>query len=150
MIRTLDDLRRIEAVRSCGLLNAKSLGPFPAYSDGDQRRIELMPQLQEIANTQSVWDERRIRRLTESMIRAIVRQAEAERESRAKVINAEGEQQAAQKLLEVAEITARDPGAMQLRYLSSLNFIAGDKRSTIAFPFPMDLASMVPGMKKDG
>ncbi|KPP88432.1 MAG: putative stomatin/prohibitin-family membrane protease subunit YbbK [Rhodobacteraceae bacterium HLUCCO07] len=88
--------------------------------------------------------------IAESMIRAIARQAEAERERRAKVINAEGEQQAAQKLLEAAEIMAKDPGAMQLRYLSSLNFIAGDKSSTIVFPFPMELAGMVPGMKNDG
>lgn len=87
--------------------------------------------------------------IAESMIRAIARQAEAERERRAKVINAEGEQQAAQKLVEAAEIMAKDPGAMQLRYLSSLNFIAGDKSSTIVFPFPMDLAGMVPGLKKD-
>ncbi|SEO27054.1 Regulator of protease activity HflC, stomatin/prohibitin superfamily [Salinihabitans flavidus] len=87
--------------------------------------------------------------IAESMIRAIARQAEAERERRAKVINAEGEQQAAQKLLEAAEIMAKEPGAMQLRYLSSLNFIAGDKNSTIVFPFPMELASMVPGMNKD-
>jgi len=88
--------------------------------------------------------------IAESMIRAIARQAEGERERRAKVINAEGEQQAAQKLLEAAEIMAKEPGAMQLRCLSSLNFIAGDKSSTIVFPFPMDPASMVPGMKKDG
>lgn len=87
--------------------------------------------------------------IAESMIRAIARQAEAERERRAKVINAEGEQQAAQKLLEAAEIMAKDPGAMQLRYLSSLNFIAGDKNSTIVFPFPMELASMVPGLNKE-
>ena len=87
--------------------------------------------------------------LDESMIRAIARQAEAERERRAKVINAEGEQQAAQKLLEAAEIMAKDPGAMQLRYLSSLNFIAGDKNSTIVFPFPTELASMIPGMNKE-
>mgnify|MGYP000373736569 CR=1 FL=1 len=87
--------------------------------------------------------------IAESMIRAIARQAEAERERRAKVINAEGEQQAAQKLLEAAEIMAKDPGAMQLRYLSSLNFIAGDKNSTIVFPFPTELASMIPGMNKE-
>ncbi|WP_114967036.1 slipin family protein [Alkalilacustris brevis] len=86
--------------------------------------------------------------VAESMIRAIARQAEAERERRAKVINAEGEQQAAQKLLEAAQIMAKDPGAMQLRYLSSLNFIAGDKNSTIVFPFPIEMASLVPGIKK--
>lgn len=77
--------------------------------------------------------------IDESMVRAIARQAEAERERRAKVINAEGEQQAAQKLLEAAEILGQRPEAMQLRYLSSLNVIANERTSTIVFPFPMDL-----------
>jgi len=77
--------------------------------------------------------------IDESMVRAIARQAEAERERRAKVINAEGEQQAAGKLLEAAEILGMRPEAMQLRYLSTLNVIAADKNSTIVFPFPMDL-----------
>ncbi|MFN4271348.1 MAG: slipin family protein [Aliihoeflea sp.] len=86
--------------------------------------------------------------INESMIRAIARQAEAERERRARVINAEGEQQAAAKLLEAAEILGQRPEAMQLRYLSSLNFIAGENNSTIVFPFPMELASMVPGSPK--
>ena len=84
--------------------------------------------------------------IAESMIRAIARQAEAERERRAKVINADGEQQAAQKLLEAAQIMSKDPGAMQLRYLSSLNFIAADKNSTIVFPFPTEMASLFKGM----
>lgn len=88
--------------------------------------------------------------INESMIRAIARQAEAERERRARVINAEGEQQAAAKLLEAAEILGQRPEAMQLRYLSSLNFIAGEKNSTIVFPFPMELASMVPGLFDKG
>jgi regulator of protease activity HflC (stomatin/prohibitin superfamily) len=77
--------------------------------------------------------------LNETMVRAIARQAEAERERRAKVINAEGEQQAAQKLLEAAQILGQRPEAMQLRYLSTLNVIAGEKNSTIVFPFPMEL-----------
>lgn len=76
--------------------------------------------------------------LNENMVRAIARQAEAERERRAKIINAEGEQQAAQKLLEAAEIISKRPEAMQLRYLSSLNVIAGEHNSTIVFPFPID------------
>ena len=80
--------------------------------------------------------------LNESMIRAIARQAEAERERRAKVINAEGEQQAAQKLLEAAEILGQRPEAMQLRYLNTLNVIAGEKNSTIVFPFPMELSEL--------
>jgi regulator of protease activity HflC (stomatin/prohibitin superfamily) len=77
--------------------------------------------------------------LDESMIRAIARQAEAERSRRAKIINAEGEQQAAQKLLDAARILAPTPQAMQLRYLATLFDIAGERTSTIVFPFPIDL-----------
>jgi regulator of protease activity HflC (stomatin/prohibitin superfamily) len=81
--------------------------------------------------------------IDESMVRAIARQAEAERERRAKVINAEGEQQAAQKLLEAAAILGQRPEAMQLRYLSTLNVIANDRSSTIVFPFPMDMKDLL-------
>jgi len=84
--------------------------------------------------------------LNESMIRAIARQAEAERERRAKVINAEGEYQAAQKLLEAAEILSARPEAMQLRYLATLNTIAGERSSTVVFPFPMDFGRMLAGI----
>src|SRR5690348_10308991 len=77
--------------------------------------------------------------LDESMVRAIARQAEAERARRAKIINAEGEQQAAQKLLEAARILAPMPQAMQLRYLGTLFDIASERSSTIVFPFPIDL-----------
>ncbi|WP_295392218.1 slipin family protein [uncultured Thiodictyon sp.] len=77
--------------------------------------------------------------LDESMIRAIARQAEAERSRRAKVIHAEGEMQAAEKLAEAAAILARQPQAIQLRYLETLTAIAGDKSSTIVFPLPLDL-----------
>jgi regulator of protease activity HflC (stomatin/prohibitin superfamily) len=77
--------------------------------------------------------------LDESMIRAIARQAEAERTRRAKIINAEGEQQAAEKLVEAARILAPTPQAMQLRYLATLFDIAGERSSTIVFPFPIDL-----------
>jgi regulator of protease activity HflC (stomatin/prohibitin superfamily) len=77
--------------------------------------------------------------LNENMVRAIARQAEAERTRRAKVINAEGEQQAAQKLLDAAQILAPVPQAMQLRYLATLFDIAGERSSTIVFPFPIDL-----------
>ena len=86
--------------------------------------------------------------IDDSMVRAIARQAEAERERRAKVINAEGEEQAAQKLLEAAQILARQPQAMQLRYLSTLNVIAGEKNSTIIFPFPMELEGFLTAMKE--
>jgi regulator of protease activity HflC (stomatin/prohibitin superfamily) len=81
--------------------------------------------------------------LDESMVRIIARQAEAERERRAKIIHAEGEQQAAHKLLEAAEVLARQPEAMQLRYLNTLSVIAGPNASTIVFPFPTDLASLM-------
>jgi regulator of protease activity HflC (stomatin/prohibitin superfamily) len=77
--------------------------------------------------------------LDESMIRAIARQAEAERERRAKVIHAEGELQASVKLAEAAEILARQPQALQLRYLETLTVIAADKNSTIVFPLPLDI-----------
>jgi len=77
--------------------------------------------------------------LDESMIRAIARQAEAERSRRAKVIHAEGEMQAAEKLKEAASILSEEPQAIQLRYMETLNSIAGDKTSTIVFPLPIDL-----------
>ena len=72
------------------------------------------------------------------MVRAIARQAEAERYRRAKIINAEGEQQAAEKLVEAGQILGGDPRAMQLRYFAALHDIAGDKTNTIVFPLPVD------------
>mgnify|MGYP003132492057 CR=1 FL=1 len=77
--------------------------------------------------------------LNENMIRAIAKQAEAERERRAKVIHAEGELQASEKLAEAAKILATQGQAIQLRYLQTLNEIAGEKNSTIVFPVPVDL-----------
>lgn len=82
--------------------------------------------------------------INESMIRAIARQAEAERTRRAKIINAEGEQQAAQKLVEAAQILAASPGAMQLRYLGTLHEMSSEKNATtIVFPFPIDLLQTI-------
>jgi regulator of protease activity HflC (stomatin/prohibitin superfamily) len=77
--------------------------------------------------------------LNESMVRAIARQAEAERERRAKVIHAEGERQAAASLIEAARIMAQEPGAMQLRYLQTMTQVAGDRASTMVLPLPIDL-----------
>ncbi len=77
--------------------------------------------------------------LNESMVRAIARQAEAERERRAKIIHAEGEKQAAATLLEAAQMLARQPEAMQLRYLQTMTQVAGDRGSTIVFPLPVDI-----------
>jgi len=86
--------------------------------------------------------------LDDSMVRAIAKQAEAERIRRAKVINATGEQQAAQKIAEAAKILATETQGMQLRYLSALQDIAGGERgTTIVFPFPMDMVrGLIPGL----
>ena len=81
--------------------------------------------------------------ISETMIRAIARQAEAERERRAKVIHAEGELQASHKLLEAAIVLAREPKAIQLRYLETLTVIGADKNTTIVFPLPMDLLAPI-------
>ena len=77
--------------------------------------------------------------IDESMIRAIARQAEAERARRAKIIDAQGELQAADSFLKAAEILSSKPQAMQLRYLTTLQMIAEDRNSTIVFPFPIDM-----------
>lgn len=87
--------------------------------------------------------------LNENMIRAIAKQAEAERERRAKVIHAEGELQAAEKLSQAAKILASEGQAIQLRYLQTLNEIAGEKNSTIVFPVPVDFLHNLIGNKKD-
>lgn len=79
--------------------------------------------------------------IDESMIRAIAQQAEAERTRRAKIIHAEGELQASEKLLAAAQVLAKQPQAIQLRYLQTLTEIAGDKSSTIVFPLPIDLVN---------
>lgn len=87
--------------------------------------------------------------IDESMVRAIARQAEAERERRAKVIHAEGELQASEKLLQAAQVLAQSPQAMQLRYLQTLNAIAGDKSNTIVFPLPMELLDSLLGPRRE-
>jgi regulator of protease activity HflC (stomatin/prohibitin superfamily) len=83
--------------------------------------------------------------LDDSMVRAIARQAEAERERRAKVIHAEGELQASSKLLESAQTLAKQPESLQLRYLQTLTEIASDKTHTIVFPLPMDMLKSLLG-----
>jgi regulator of protease activity HflC (stomatin/prohibitin superfamily) len=88
--------------------------------------------------------------LDESMIRAIARQAEAERARRAKVIHAEGEQQASEKLLQAAQTLVQQPQALQLRYLQTLTEIAAEKNSTIVFPLPMDLVEPLLDRTKGG
>lgn len=81
--------------------------------------------------------------IDESMIRAIAKQAEAERERRAKIIHAGGELEASAKLLEAAQVLSEQPQAMQLRYLQTLTEVAGDKSSIIVFPVPIDLLDTV-------
>lgn len=88
--------------------------------------------------------------IDESMVRAIAKQAEAERERRAKVIHAEGELQASEKLLAAAEILAAKPQAMQLRYLQTLSNIAGDRSNTIVFPMPVELMNLLQRAMKPG
>jgi len=88
--------------------------------------------------------------LNESMVRAIARQAEAERARRAKVIHAEGEKQASASLLEAAQMLAQQPEAMQLRYLQTMTQVAGDRGSTIVFPLPLDMFKHLLGGGKPG
>ena len=88
--------------------------------------------------------------LDESMIRAIAKQAEAERMRSAKIINATGELQAAEKLLDAANIMSANPQAMQLRYLNALHDIAGERTSTIVFPLPIDLVGALLPSPGDG
>jgi regulator of protease activity HflC (stomatin/prohibitin superfamily) len=85
-----------------------------------------------------------------TMVRAIARQAEAERERRAKVIHAEGEAQAAEKLVQAADLISTNPQALQLRYMQTLAGMANEKSSTIVFPLPMDLITPFLDMMKKG
>lgn len=87
--------------------------------------------------------------LNESMVRAIAKQAEAERERRAKVINAKGELEASKNLLEAAKILSDNPHGIQLRYLQTLSDISNDKTNTVIFPFPADLQQFVKGIVKE-
>jgi len=88
--------------------------------------------------------------INETMVRAIARQAEAERLRRAKVIDAEAEFQASQRLLEAARVLAQQPQAMQLRYLGTLMQIAGDRSTTIVFPLPVDIIDALGRGRGDG
>jgi regulator of protease activity HflC (stomatin/prohibitin superfamily) len=88
--------------------------------------------------------------IDETMVRAIAKQAEAERERRAKIIHAEGELQASEKLLAAAEILSARPQAMQLRYLQTLSNIAGDKTNTIVYPMPGELMKLMMRGAKPG
>ncbi len=87
--------------------------------------------------------------LDESMVRAIAKQAEAERERRAKVINSKGELEASQNLLAAADVLSQNPLGIQLRYLQTLSDISSDKTNTVVFPFPTDFNKFMKGMGKN-
>ncbi|PHS58333.1 MAG: hypothetical protein COB17_03715 [Sulfurimonas sp.] len=87
--------------------------------------------------------------LDENMVRAIAKQAEAERERRAKVIHAQGELQASEALLEAANVLSKNPQSMQLRYLQTLSDIAGEKTNTLVFPFPIEFSQIFQSKLKD-
>lgn len=87
--------------------------------------------------------------LDESMVRAIAKQAEAERERRAKVINAKGELEASANLLEAANVLGKNPLGIQLRYLQTMSDISSDRTNTVIFPFPTDLQQFMKGMVKE-
>jgi regulator of protease activity HflC (stomatin/prohibitin superfamily) len=87
--------------------------------------------------------------LDESMVRAIAKQAEAERERRAKVINAQGELEASKNLLDAAKVLSQNPQGIQLRYLQTLIDVAGDKTNTLVFPVPTDLGKLFQGITKE-
>jgi regulator of protease activity HflC (stomatin/prohibitin superfamily) len=118
-------------------------------------RDRLNQQLQEILDNQTdPWGikvsavEVKHVDLPQDMQRAMARQAEAEREKRAKIIHAEGELIAAEKLSQAAGIIARESGAMTLRYLQTLTDIASEQNSTIIFPLPIDLINMIAGRQR--
>jgi len=111
------------------------LGQVP-LDDLLSEREKLNARLQEIIEQHTdPWGIK----VPENMIRAIAKQAEAERERRAKVIHADGEFQAADKLTQAADIISRNPQALQLRFLSTLTEIATEKNSTIVFPLPLEI-----------
>ncbi len=89
-------------------------------------------------------------KIPQDMQRAIARQAEAERERRSKIINAEGELQAAEKLRQAASIMQQSPGALQLRYLQTLSEIASENATTVVFPVPIDLLEALMGRRDEG
>jgi len=109
-------------------------------AERDKLNLDIQHQLDELTDQWGIkvsMVEIKAIDLNETMVRAMARQAEAERERRSKVILAEAEMQAAQKLLEAAQTLSAQPEAMQLRYLQTLTVIAGDKSNTIVFPFEM-------------
>ena len=139
----------IEATRQIAMTTLRSVLGGVELDQLLSERERINVQLQEIVDEQTdPWGikvktvEVKDVKIPGEMQRAIARQAEAERERRAKIINAEGELQAATKLSEAAAIIERNPSALQLRYLQTLNDISAENASTIVFPVPIDLFQM--------
>ncbi|MFP4560194.1 MAG: slipin family protein [Thiohalorhabdus sp.] len=135
-----------DATRELGQTTLRSVLGKHDFDDLLAKRDELNADIQEILDSQTdAWGikvtnvEIKHVEIPDSMVRAIARQAEAERERRAKVIHAEGELQAAEKLVETAARMEEHPGALQLRYLQTLTDVATENNSTTLFPIPIDL-----------
>jgi regulator of protease activity HflC (stomatin/prohibitin superfamily) len=154
--RVLDPNRAVVAVQNFIMATSQIaqtsmrsvVGQVP-LDDLLSERDQLNAKLQKIIDTQTEpWGikvsivELKDVQIPENMQRAMAQQAEAERERRAKIINAEGELQASQKLAEAAEVLSRNPSAMQLRYLQTAREMTMGKSSTIVFPLPVDLMNM--------
>src|SRR5713226_4426767 len=139
----------LDYVRATSLIGQTTLRSILGQSDLDHllsERDKINAELQQVIDTQtSDWGvkvtavEVRHLELPQSMQRAMARQAEAEREKRAKVIHAEGEFTASQQLANAAKVIGSQPATLQLRYLQTLTEIAAEKNSTIVFPLPLDL-----------
>lgn len=142
-------IKVLDHIRATSLISQTTLRSVLGQSDLDEllsQRERINQRLQQIIDEQTEpWGvkvsvvEIRDVELPQDMQRAIAKQAEAERERRAKVIHAEGEFQAAQKLADAGKIIATEPTTLQLRYLQTLTEIATEKNSTVIFPLPMDL-----------
>ncbi len=144
-------IRVLDFVRATSMIAQTTLRSVLGQSDLDEllsQRDRINQQLQQIIDEQTEpWGikvsvvEIRDVELPQSMQRAMARQAEAEREKRAKIIHAQGEYDAAERLSEAARIIGAQPATLQLRYLQTLTEIAAEKNSTIIFPLPLDLVN---------
>jgi regulator of protease activity HflC (stomatin/prohibitin superfamily) len=144
-------IRVLDFVRATSMIAQTTLRSVLGQSDLDEllsQRDRINQQLQQIIDEQTEpWGikvsvvEIRDVELPQSMQRAMARQAEAEREKRAKIIHAQGEYDAAERLSEAAKIIGAEPATLQLRYLQTLTEIAAEKNSTIIFPLPIDLVN---------
>jgi regulator of protease activity HflC (stomatin/prohibitin superfamily) len=151
-------VKALDFIRATSLIAQTTLRSILGQSDLDHllsERDKINQSLQVVIDTQtSAWGvkvtsvEVRDLELPQSMQRAMARQAEAEREKRAKVIHAEGEFSASQQLAAAAQIIGSQPATLQLRYLQTLTEIAAEKNSTIVFPLPIDLISAFLGLPR--